>query len=383
MQPEVSAIFAAVPDALLIDIAVPSFRLDERVLLAIAALETPSPFRSRVCVISDNPDVDIPESIFRLRDADTIDLIIHPRNLGIGAARNTALESGNGKWLLFLDDDIIPEKDLLFAYAAAIMQHPDAIGFAGVTDFPESFNAVTRALEINGTTGHFLAALHQPLQRWAPTANLLLNREKLQNRQFDTALRWSGEDMDFLVRNSLALQEKYHSVPGAIVHHPWWNNGQLQTGRLFRYGRGACQVARKNPLNRYTYLDFTNTPETLLLLLLVLPVAAMNDSALLVMLFMGAVLMAELLVNYIKAIIVGKTFSPQVALSLWWTKFSWECGYLLESLAVFPPRQFARRLDMGFRKENPSPFRLNRWKIIKLVLIVLLSSFAFWRFKML
>ncbi|RBL91488.1 glycosyltransferase family 2 protein [Chitinophaga flava] len=359
-----------------IDIVVPSFRLTEELLLNIIRLEKPAGFEVNTYIVADNPAAVIPEKLKQLDQAGEIHLLVNEVNLGFSGTRNRGIRAGHGKWILLLDDDIVPEPALLKAYVAAIQSNPNVLGFAGVTYFPEAINAATRALEINGSVHHFKLALYYPEITWAPTTNMMLNREKLDPELFDTNLKAGGEDVDFFVRHWLKFGEKYLSVPAAAVTHPWHDNGAMQTRRMFRYGIAANQLSHKEPEKKYTYRDFTNTLETLLLLILLMPVAWITGYFRLWLCIAVAVPVAEYLTNWFKAISVGKTFSPAVAFQLMWVKNCWEAGYLYDALFAGRYGGFAKRIDMGFVKEHPSSFRTNRWKIVKTVLLLLLVVIA-------
>uniref|UniRef100_UPI003B3BE784 hypothetical protein n=1 Tax=Spirosoma sp. TaxID=1899569 RepID=UPI003B3BE784 len=248
-------------------------------------------------------------------------------------------------------------------------------GFVGVTNFPEPFNAVTHALAISGFTSHFNIASKQDSLVWAPTANVMLNRQKINENLFDPALIISGEDVDFLARNSLQFNEKYISVPKALAVHPWWNNGDVQTNRMFRYGLGASQIAAKEPVKSYTYRDFTNTVESMLLLILVLPIALFTGNGYVVATLMIALIFLDFVTGWLRAISVGKTYSLAVAWQLLWTKSCFQLGYLVNSIAQKRISGFAERTELGFTKPHPSPFRLNRWKIVRILLLILLTAF--------
>lgn len=358
-----------------IDIVVPTYRLDETILLGIIHLPRPAGYLVSVYIIADNPVAVIPESIRELDRAGSIKLIINPRNLGVSATRNAGIRAGSGHWVLLLDDDITPEENLLIAYAAAIGKKKDAIGFAGITRFPPPVNAVTRALHITGETAAFTAAASHATLPWAPTANILLCRGKMDEALFDEQMA-TAEDIDFLVRNSLHRQERYTAVPEAVVHHPWWNNGKVQTARMLRYGIGVSQLARKAPARDYTFRDFTNTSETILLLLLLLPFAYAAGLAKWLWLLLPALLLAELLTNWLKGIMVGKTTDPAVAFHMMWAKNCREAAGLYQSLKTGFLNGFALRVEMGFVKPHPRPFRTNRWKIIKMLLLAVLFLIA-------
>ncbi|TKC02914.1 glycosyltransferase family 2 protein [Pedobacter frigoris] len=354
-----------------IDVVIPSFRLNEEILLGIFDVDHPVGFTINFYVVADNPGLKVPASIVELSEKGLIILVVNQVNLGFAQTRNKGIMMGKGKWLLLLDDDIVPDKHLLTAYADAIAEHRDAIGFAGVTNFPETFNSATRAMELHGLTGHFKAAKTHKKLMWVPTANVMLNRDKMDPALFNESLNKGGEDIEFLVRNVNLFGEQYISVPLASVTHPWWDNGAIQTERQFRYGVGAAQIAATPTISPYTYHDFTNTVETLLLLLLASPFIILNCSLysffLICLIFVGA----EFLTNATKAIFKTSGFSLGLIINLFWLKNCYEAGYLYESIRSGRWSGFAERIEMGFVKKNPSWFRLNKWKIIKTCLIII------------
>ncbi|MGN6494763.1 MAG: glycosyltransferase family 2 protein [Agriterribacter sp.] len=355
-----------------IDIVVPTYRLDEKVLLDIIHLPRPQQFEINIYIVSDNPAVIVPESLKALHDQGKIHLLVNEKNLGAPATRNVGIRAGSAAWILFLDDDIYPENNLLTVYGEAIEKHGVALGFAGITRFPAPFNIVTKALQIHGAVASFTEPLHKPSVIWSPTANVMLNRAKMDQTLFDGSLI-NAEDIDFLTRNSLLYNQRYISLPEAVVHHPWWNNGKVQTKRMISYGAGASQVAVKEPIKNYTYIDFTNTCETLLLLLLLLPFAVVAGHVYMATALLLIIPVAEFITNWIRGIINGKTYSLAIAFHLFWIKNCYEFGALKETLKSGRLKAFARRIEMGFNKPHPSPFRLNRWKIIKLTIISTLS----------
>ena len=60
---------------------------------------------------------------------------------GASAARNDGAQDSSADWILFLDDDVTPEDDILEVYADSILeffsgaQNPDIYGFVGLTEF--------------------------------------------------------------------------------------------------------------------------------------------------------------------------------------------------------------------------------------------------------
>ena len=361
--------------AVSIDIVIPSFRLNEKYLLPILQLQKPVGFDINFYLISDNPAIAVPSAIDALKNREDLHIIINEKNLGFSVTRNKGIDAGQGDWILLLDDDITPDPDLLHAYARAILSHPDALGFVGVTNFPPVVNEVTKALEINGVSTHFQMALREKELYWSATANIMLNRALLGKSRFSLILTKSTEDMELLFRNAFENDlKKYTAVPDAVVTHPWWGDGAVQTRRMFNYGEGAGEASKLYPLKLYTYYDFTNTTETLLILLLMALVFILLHIPLTwIIILIAAQLIAEFLTNYYKAIKIGHTANVAVAWQMLWHKNVMEAGHLWSVIKSGRINAFALRIDGSFRKAHPQSFRLNRWKIIKLSLFVIIS----------
>ncbi len=356
-----------------VDIVIPSYRLDEQYLIPMLNLKLPQGFIINYYIVADNPSLQIPASIQQLSERNNVHLLINPVNLGFSKTRNKGIDAGRGQWILLLDDDVLPNVDLLCAYARQILLKPDALGFVGVTEFPPPINSVTKALQIIGVSTHFQLARREADMYWLATANIILNRSLLSNRRFLPELTKSTEDMELLFRNAFENHlKKYQAVPDAVVKHQWWDNGSVQTQRMFLYGEGASEVAKLHPVNLYTYYDFTNTIETLLLILIVSVCCIMfSVSVKWLFLLAFAQILAELLTNYYRTIKIGKSLSPVVAYQVTWHKNILEAGRLWGNITDGYLKGFALRTDGSFYKQHPQPFRLNRYKIIKLVIFTL------------
>lgn len=341
--------------------------------MAIFNLSRPPGFHVKYILICDNPHVKVPAAIQGLADGGIIKMLVNDVNSGPSYTRNRGIEEGNGQWILLLDDDIVPSPDLLNAYAEAIHAYPESLGFVGVTEFPEPFNAVTRALDLNGAVGFFRMSKLKKEQAWAPTANLMLNRSLLDDRRFRTELTIGGEDVELLTRNSQENGKRYLSLPDAVVSHPWWDEGRSQVKRMFRYGYGNATILQLPHIRKYSCLDFSNTIETLFGLALLTPVMLIAEIHYgTVLALFGIVLLAELITNAIRSI----TVSHKISLGLIWQmmlhKNAQELGFFYALLKQRRPLSMCRMIDFGFKKTYPSPFRLNRWKIVKLVVTVLM-----------
>jgi glycosyltransferase involved in cell wall biosynthesis len=359
-----------------LDIVIPSFRLNEAILGKILLLKRPEEVTIMFYLIADNPTVNISAALLEIIEQNNVRLIINQTNLGFSRTRNLGIDAGSGDWILLLDDDIDPDENLLFAYTDAIKKFPEALGFAGVTRFPPAFNNVTNALYLNGSVGHFAPTEKNKEIVWTPTANVLLNRKKLAGRRFIPELTNGGEDIELLSRNSLDNQQRYLTWPDAVVTHPWWNNGKSQVKRMYRYGKGIGDIIDRPYQKQFTYYDFTTTVETIfivVILALLLGSFIHGFWSVALLMILGTSL-AEFLTNCFKCYKLSRKFSMGLTVQMILHKNAVEAGLLASVLSQRKFNYLFKRLDVTFTKVNPSPFRLNRWKITKLIITVLLFA---------
>jgi glycosyltransferase involved in cell wall biosynthesis len=82
-------------------------------------------------------------------------------NLRAAAARNRGLLESAADWVVFLDDDVMPQQDLLEQYSAAIMQHSSSdaaaavVSCVGLAQFPEGTSAAVNAVLLSDLTYMF------------------------------------------------------------------------------------------------------------------------------------------------------------------------------------------------------------------------------------
>jgi len=349
-----------------IDIVIPSFRLDENYLLPLIDLPKPPNWEINYYIVVDNPTVNVSASIRELAQQGAIHLFINEENLGASASRNKGIDAGRGEWILFLDDDIRADKDLLYAYAEAIEENPNEIGFIGLTDFPPANNAFTSALQIAHLT-HFKIAMIKDRFTWGVTANMMYRRSAMGGLRFSSLFPKSGggEDVDLPLRICLQHQKEFQCLKEATVIHPWWNDSTPHYDRFVRYGIGTAYLLFLH--KKLTWYDFPNAVESLGLLFIFTP---------LFIFFLGweswiSILLAIPVIEYVVACL--KVWSKGILslttpyyISL--LKASFDLGVLKTVVKNSQLRFFMKRVNPTFSK--PHHFHLNKWKIIKLCLYI-------------
>jgi glycosyltransferase involved in cell wall biosynthesis len=249
-------------EALLLDVIVPSYRVELDYLQSICSLKVPENFRTLFIIIVDNPKALLRWAVVIVQqntssgnltpcpggECTTLDqgerileenlsksggnhvrVRCNKTNLGASASRNRGLDESAAEFVLHLDDDLTPNSDLLEQYGCKLKAIDETVvGLVGLVRFPRSptlplshaailMSYLTFMFEIaeNGSTLYDSPA-------WGVTANILFRRTTVR---FDLAYAKTGggEDVDYSLRVSkMTHGGKLLAVPEACVIHPFW-----------------------------------------------------------------------------------------------------------------------------------------------------------------
>ncbi|MFD0763434.1 glycosyltransferase family 2 protein [Mucilaginibacter lutimaris] len=362
-----------------IDVIIPSYRLNPATLLPILNLKIPSGALVKFYLIADNPSIKPDEAILQLVDNQTVFLLINEQNIGASATRNRGIEAGAASWILFLDDDISVNNNLLTTYVNAIKGWPYETGFIGVVLMPPEPTLFAKAVSVNGSMGIFTVAQQKPDFAWGATANIMVNRKAVGNIRFSDAYpkTGGGEEVEFFLRVRQNNKFKnYKSLPAAEVTHPWWGDGSTDFLRFYRYGKGNSYLAQRN--NTYRWYDFLNTPETLLISLIGLICTLHQRLHMAVFFFLIATIIIEYIVNIVRVHRSIKKFAPVLSIYVMLLRNIYETGILLGNISRGRLQGLGERFNYegGIKQHH---FRTNRFKIIKLLLYAI-AMFLIYRF---
>lgn len=366
-----------------VDVVIPSFRLQEKYILPVLNLAKPADSVIKFYIVVDNPAIEPPAAIQSLVNNKNVFLIINKQNLGAAETRNIGIAAGTGDWILLLDDDIIVSESLLEIYVNAIKEHPGEIGFLGLINFPEPSKNFTRAITVSGSMDIFSIANRKNYFVWGATANTMIKRNAISNIKFSTVYPKSGggEDVDFFLKVSKKNNYlNFKTLPAAVVQHPWWNNEKADFRRPFRYGKGNSHLGELNP--EHTYYDFLNTPETLLVCIIISFILFFTKHVWLVamLIFITGVLMIEISASAIQTIKRDHKATLGVIMYNTALRFVYECGLLYGKISGLQLWRIGERFHDDGSINKVFFYRTNTYKIVKWILYPLLIFFILYKY---
>ena len=241
-----------------LDVVVPSYRVQMRFLKPILELKASSTCSVTWIIIIDDPQSPSTGELKReygMR-AD-VRILVNAENIGASASRNRGMEESAAEWILFLDDDVIPQNDLFIEAEAVIRAHPTAAGFIGNSKFPPANTIFTTSVHLSGQT--YMWDIAEKLKDdppWGVTANLIVRRVK-DDISFDLVFpkTGGGEDIDYCVRKRDWFVHRglqgFKPAPKVVVTHPWWNEGRRGYRRFFMWAKGDSALVSRLPQHCY------------------------------------------------------------------------------------------------------------------------------------
>jgi len=155
---------------------------------------------------------------------------------GPAANRNNGVRHASAKWIVFTDDDCLPEKNWLQAYAEAIHQYPHIKVFEGFTAADRKQFSLAETAPVNIKGGML------------PSCNFLIEKKLFNSLHgFDEDYQFNFEDMDLHYRLKMD-NEPVHFTSQAKVIHPWRKVCRTAVKNIFRKQKlGITTFIRKHP----------------------------------------------------------------------------------------------------------------------------------------
>ncbi|KAJ3291956.1 hypothetical protein HDU79_001886 [Rhizoclosmatium sp. JEL0117] len=255
-----------------LDVVCPSFRSHQPTLERILKLEVPVNVSTTFIIVFDDPESPDSKACFshlakQYGNDPFVRLRMNSQNLGASETRNRGLDESTADWVLFLDDDVEPSKNILSAYAKAIEALPNASGFVGPTILPPPKTSRQIGVSLANMTFFWDLGLTHPGETkipWGVTANLVARRTDIR---FKTLFpkTGGGEDVDFCLRTTALLKSgtQFVAVPDALANHPWWDGGTPKYSHFWGWARGDGALADLFP--QYAYYNLPTASETIFL----------------------------------------------------------------------------------------------------------------------
>lgn len=256
------------PRVITIDIAIPMYRISTDFIehvLSIPYDKSTTDVRVSVCIDKGREHIlhreweqlrqlELEETRLRIR--------VNEVNIGASATRTRLLNDNHSEYMLFLDDDVIPDKEIVNAYVKTIREHPKANGFVGMSRLPYDDRLWTDAIHLNSTFFWHISEFakeHDLSVPWGVTANLMIKWAPTYEFDIHFPKTGGGEDIDLCIQ----MGARFVPVPEAKVLHPWRETPVRMFTRMFEWAAGDGYLNVKYP--EYTYWYCGNFPTYLLL----------------------------------------------------------------------------------------------------------------------
>lgn len=153
---------------------------------------------------------------------------------GPAANRNNGAANAQGEWLIFIDDDCIPDKDFIAKYYNAINENPFVKVFEGRIYVDEEKRSLGVTSPVNLTGGYL----------WS--CNFMIDRHVFNSLNgFDEDFPYPAmEDVDLKLRIDNAGY-KILFVPEASVCHPWRKKGGWK--KIMQHNASTMIYLKKHP----------------------------------------------------------------------------------------------------------------------------------------
>jgi GT2 family glycosyltransferase len=193
----------------MISIVIPTFNRSDLISNCLNLLfsENPSVLSEHEVIITDDSTNNDTEKL--IRDFYPIVKWIEGPKRGPAANRNNGAKAAKGEWLIFLDDDCLPQKEWLTSYINAINSPGTGLALEGST-LPDRRKRRFDEESVVNQRGNKLYSCNFAISR--------LLFEQLGG--FDETFPFAAmEDLDFCERVSGKTQITF--LPQALVLHPW------------------------------------------------------------------------------------------------------------------------------------------------------------------
>ena len=208
-------------DQLSVDIVVPSMRPHSIDFTSLINIKTPEGVLIHYIFVIDKPGFNASVDFPLLHECpEKVTVVVNQQNIGAAASRNAGLDLSKGDYVLFLDDDVIPDENLLIWYVRAIDKHPEDWGFVGVTKFPQPMNTFTAGVLESDILTFFGISLTRERLSWGTTSNIMLKRSVLKEIRFSVEFPKGGEVIESLTDKKEPSSDDVSCESSRIIGQP-------------------------------------------------------------------------------------------------------------------------------------------------------------------
>lgn len=238
-----------------ISIVIPCYNSSKRIVGCIRAVKDSlnsliNKNKFEIIVVNDGSTDDTASIISKETG---ITIITHSKNKGLSSARNSGIEASNSEYIVFIDSDIIIEKDWIQKTLDLLMSDSSIMGVIGHLAHPLT-KKKTSLLDIylfsNYRGAKKIDNKTPLLYKWFVFSNTIIKRHLLKKTGcFDENIcAYGGEDTELSIRINKKLPHGLRKAEGAIAYHYCDKSLNVYMKNMYDYGLNNFNyIIKKHP----------------------------------------------------------------------------------------------------------------------------------------
>ena len=238
-----------------ISIVIPCYNSSKRIVDCIKAVRASldsliNKIKSEIIVVDDGSTDDTASIISKEKG---ITIITHSKNKGLASARNSGVEASNSDYIVFIDSDIIIEKEWLQKTLDLLMSDSSIVGVIGHLAPPitkKDRGLLDRYLFSNYRGAKKTDNKTPLLYKWFVFSNTVIKRDLLgKTGHFDEKIcAYGGEDTELSIRINKKFPYGLRKAEEAIAYHHCDKNLNVYMKNMYDYGLyNFNYITKKHP----------------------------------------------------------------------------------------------------------------------------------------
>ena len=319
---------------------IPAFNAQNTIELSINSVKNQTYPVDEIIIINDNSTDKTKEIISKHSD---LKIINNKNNLGLGYNRNLGIQNSSNEIIASIDSDVELDKKWLENIIISLKKNNIVMcGGNMIEKYTSNKINAWREKYYNQSWGN--SDILNPSFLYGCNT-ILLKSYWEKTKGYDENLKTNGEDIDFCLEIVNSFGRNFSTEPKAVVHHPWWNNGERTYRRFFRWAYGDSNLPALHPQHRWRNLP--NTAELLTVCFIIVYLFYMVDESFpkMMLLAISGIIAGDFFSEWVRLLVVKRITNPIIAIESSCVRFSNDLGRVKAVVQSLKPWRITERFD--------------------------------------